>query len=253
MPLYKSISLWLRRLFLVAVVLWVGYSVLLILAATAIWFWVAPQVPDLRTVLLEPLKTSKICATLQSGFSTSLPRWRIDALAAVESPEGLNPFGIPSSRLVAFFVAAPISYVLSSRVLFPSKSASEILASDLLYRRELNDRTVLKQLKTLVLSDIIEMNLDDETIGREVLARSYFGKGSNGLECAAGTRYNTSVDKLTLGQFAMLIGLLKGPTRFDPESKKAAALERRNFVLDLWHHKGIVTQEDVERAKAEPL
>jgi hypothetical protein len=250
---YRFVFRWLKRLVVVVLALWAAYSALLVLAATAIWFWVAPQVPDLQTLLLEPIKASKNCAAHQSASSTSLPRWRIEAFAAVESPEGLNPFGIPSSRLVTFFIAAPISFVLRTRVLSPSRGASESLASKLNSGPEFPNHTLLRAIRQLVLSDIIEMNLDEETIGREVLARSYFGKGGNGLECAAVERYNTTADKLTLGQFAMLIGLLKGPTIYDPESKKTAALERRNFVLDLWRDKGIATQEDVEKAKAEPL
>jgi Transglycosylase len=241
---------WLNNLILVIVGLWCFFSATLIILVTALWLWVAFQLPDLQTLLNA---TPGTCKTDRSAIPTPLQRWRIDALAAVESPGGLNPFGTPTSRLIASLVVAPIVVVSGHKLFSPKKSASEALADNLSYRPDSKDRTLLALFKRLVLSDIVELRMSEEAIGKELLARSYFGKYAIGLDCAAAIRYNTTVDNLTLGRYAMLIGLMKAPTMFDPDKHKEAALERRNSVLDLWRDKGIATQADVEKAKLEPL
>jgi membrane carboxypeptidase/penicillin-binding protein len=115
------------------------------------------------------------------------------------------------------------------------------------------DRSVSSQFKRLVFSDIIEMNVSESEITEAYLARAYFGNMATGLGCAAMARYKKQVKDLTLAQFAMLIGLLKAPTAYEPLRHPEAAMKRRNEVLDIWLVNGIATEADVDRAKQEPL
>jgi membrane peptidoglycan carboxypeptidase len=115
------------------------------------------------------------------------------------------------------------------------------------------DRTVSSQFKRLVFSDIIEVKMSGDEIAASYLARVYFGGGATGLACAATTRYKKKTEDLTLAQFAMLMGLLKAPTTYDPLRNPDEAKQRRDDVLDIWLASGIITQANVNQAKQEPL
>jgi penicillin-binding protein 1A len=237
---------WTRKLSLILLGLWAFFLFILIVTSIGLWFWIASQLPVLQTLLSTPLPT---CKTALPGPTIALPRWRVDAFASIESPDGMNPYGTPTMRLIGSVVLAPVYFVFGNKWP-PRNSATMLLARGL---ADGSDRTLSMHFKQLVLSDIIETELSEEEVAKELLARMYFGKGANGLDCAAMVRYNATVEKLTLGQFAMLIGLLKAPTNYDPEKHPETALQRRNAVLNIWLEKGIATPEDVERAKAEPI
>jgi Transglycosylase len=240
---------WTKNLLLTVVGLWAFFSALLIATTIALWIWIASQLPELETLLKRPVAK---CKSSQPAATASLPQWRIDAYAAVESPGGLNPSGTPTLRLMLYLIAAPVMLIFDDKGR-QKNSASQLLAHNLMTYPDINERTLVSQFKRLVLSDIVETTMSEEAVVNELLARSYFGQGATGLECAARSRYNRNIENLSLAQFAMLVGLLKGPNNYDPDRHQEAALERRKTVLDIWRDQGIVTPEDVVRAKAEPL
>ncbi|MGX7681443.1 transglycosylase domain-containing protein [Jatrophihabitans sp. DSM 45814] len=61
---------------------------------------------------------------------------------------------------------------------------------------------------------------------------AFFGENSYGIQTAAQTYFGVDVSKLTLAQSALLVGLVKSPSAFDPFQDPDAAIARRNLVLD---------------------
>ncbi len=81
----------------------------------------------------------------------------------------------------------------------------------------------------------------------------YLGNGIYGVERAARHYFGTGVDSLDLAQLATLVGMTRGPERYEPRRHPDRALARRNVVLRLFAASGVATPEEVEAALEEPL
>ena len=57
--------------------------------------------------------------------------------------------------------------------------------------------------------------------------RIYFGPGFYGIETASQSYFDKHAKNLTLGESAMLAGLIRGPTRFSPFKNMKGALQQR--------------------------
>ncbi|MGD7788870.1 transglycosylase domain-containing protein [Propionibacteriaceae bacterium Y1700] len=80
---------------------------------------------------------------------------------------------------------------------------------------------------------------------------AYYGNGAYGVEAASHFYFNTTADKLTLSQAALLAGLVQNPDQVNPVRAKRAALERRDVVLNRMAELGLVSKEDADKAKSD--
>jgi penicillin-binding protein 1A len=71
----------------------------------------------------------------------------------------------------------------------------------------------------------------------------YFGQGAYGIEAAAGTFFGKHARELAVHEGALLAGLIKSPTRYDPYAKPEAAMARRTLVLQAMGKQGYLTPE----------
>ena len=76
-----------------------------------------------------------------------------------------------------------------------------------------------------------------------------FGSNAFGIKTAARTYFGTTPDKLTSEQAAVLVGLLKATTYYNPRINPKNSLARRNVVLDLVKKHGHLTQEECDSLK----
>lgn len=76
-----------------------------------------------------------------------------------------------------------------------------------------------------------------------------FGSNAFGIKTAARTYFGTTPDKLTAEQAAVLVGLLKATTYYNPRINPKNSLVRRNVVLDLIQKHGHLTQEECDSLK----
>ena len=91
------------------------------------------------------------------------------------------------------------------------------------------------------------------TILDNYLNIAFFGENSYGIETAARTYFDKSASQLTLPESAMLVGLLRAPTQYDPFINPEAARERRDQVLDNMVSYGKLTPEKAAKYKATPV
>lgn len=76
-----------------------------------------------------------------------------------------------------------------------------------------------------------------------------FGHNAFGIKTAAKTYFNTTPDKLTAEQSAVLVGMLKATTYYNPISHPENALQRRNVVLDNMRQHGHITDAEFDELK----
>ncbi|GLZ48454.1 transglycosylase [Actinomycetospora sp. NBRC 106375] len=80
-----------------------------------------------------------------------------------------------------------------------------------------------------------------------------FGNQAFGVQAAARTYFDTTADKLTVPQAAMLAGMVQSPAQYDPVRHPAAATGRRNVVIQQMAEQGDITPAQAAQATAAPL
>jgi membrane peptidoglycan carboxypeptidase len=102
------------------------------------------------------------------------------------------------------------------------------------------------------------VDLDKKYPKQEILRRylniAYFGNGAYGIFAAAQTYFNKIPLQLTLSESALIAGLVQSPDVDNPiHGDRDAALKRRAYVLDSMAKMKVITKEDAEKAKNEPV
>lgn len=115
------------------------------------------------------------------------------------------------------------------------------------------ERTMDRKMREMILARQIEADLAKDEILELYLNYIYFGHGRYGVEEASHLYFGKSVRDVTLGEAALLAGIIKGPEIFSPRVSMTRALARQTFVLDQMVAKGFATPEQAEAAKKEPV
>lgn len=115
-------------------------------------------------------------------------------------------------------------------------------------------KTYERKIREILLAIRIEHNLTKEEILELYLNKIYFGNRAYGLGAAAEVYYGRDLSDLDLAQIAMLAGLPKAPSRFNPVADPdRAVLRRNNYVLKRMHDLGYITAPQYQEALAKPI
>jgi penicillin-binding protein 1A len=115
------------------------------------------------------------------------------------------------------------------------------------------ERTIARKLREASLAWQLEKEHSKEWILEQYLNTVYFGEGAYGIQRATRTFFSKSTPDLTLPEAALLAGLIAGPERWDPLKRPAAAIQRRNLVLQRMYVLGMIEAAELEEARAAPL
>ena len=106
-----------------------------------------------------------------------------------------------------------------------------------------NEKTYLRKLNEIILAFQIEQILSNEEILTLYLNKIYLGKRAYGVGAAANVYYGRSLNELTLAEFAMIAGLPKAPSKYNPLANPARAQLRRNYVLRRMWEVGYIEEQ----------
>lgn len=115
------------------------------------------------------------------------------------------------------------------------------------------DKTYERKLKEVLLSFRLEQILSKDEILSLYLNKIFLGHRAYGFGAAAEVYYDKELDQLSTAQIAMLAGLPKAPSSFNPLRNPERALIRRNYVLGRLHELGKISPEDYQNSLAEPV
>jgi len=96
----------------------------------------------------------------------------------------------------------------------------------------------------------IEQNYTKDQILEAYVNRIYFGSTVYGIETASQTYFGTHAANLSLGEAALIAGLIRAPTYFSPLKNLKGALHERDTVLERMVKQGQITDADAARAKS---
>ena len=115
------------------------------------------------------------------------------------------------------------------------------------------DQTIRRKVQELILAVWLESKFSKKEILSLYLNRVYFGAGAYGIEAASQRYFNVPASKLTVGEAALLAGLMKGPSRYSPLSDTARAERRATVVLDQMVATKAITPQQRDNAFAQPV
>jgi penicillin-binding protein 1A len=111
-----------------------------------------------------------------------------------------------------------------------------------------NNRTFVRKIKEGILALALERKFTKNEILELYLNRVYFGGGSYGIDAASRKFFGHGADHLSLGEAAILAGLVKAPSNYAPTADVEAARDRSGVVLETMAKNGFITSEEAAAA-----
>ncbi len=221
----------------------------------AILIWLVSSAPLGRA--LEPAKTPSLVLLASDGSPIArrgdykeapveiarLPKYVPAALIAIEDRRfyahwGVDPRGI--ARALTRNVEAG-GVTQGGSTLTQQLAKTSFLSPD---------RSLKRKLQEVIIALWLEARLSKPAILARYLSSVYFGDGAYGIRAAARTYFDTTPEQLTLGEAAMLAGLVQAPSRLAPSRHLEAARDRARLVLAAMVETGAITA--AQAAEAEP-
>jgi penicillin-binding protein 1A len=175
-----------------------------------------------------------------------LPRDLLNAVISVEDAKFYNHHGYAISGMVR----ATLKNLVSGRVRQGASTITQQLARNSF---SLKGKTFRRKLLEIFVARRIEDNFNKQKILELYLNRIYFGGGLYGAEAAARGYFRKHAHDMSLGECAMLAGIIKSPNRLSPWNDKAAARDARNYALSRMQDQGYIDGARVAATQGENL
>ena len=114
------------------------------------------------------------------------------------------------------------------------------------------EQTASRKLEELWYATRLEDEYGKDFILLQYLNTVYFGHGAYGIKAAAQTYFNKDMSEISINEAALLAGLLKAPSRYDPFRNYSQSLRRSYLVLDRMVANGFITPEQRDEAAESP-
>jgi len=174
-----------------------------------------------------------------------LPQYVPAAVISSEDRRFMSHFGVDPMGLIAVAVES----LQAGRVTRGASTLTQQVAKNLFLTP---DQTLGRKIQEAVLAIWLEQNYSKEEILELYLNRVFFGHGATGIEAAAQTYFGKSARNLSLGEAAMLAGILPAPSAYNPKSNPEKAAERQRLVLNAMAEEGYITKEEAKAAQIDP-
>ncbi|MCB1774625.1 MAG: penicillin-binding protein 1A, partial [Gammaproteobacteria bacterium] len=229
------------------------------LAVGAAYYHLEPDLPDidnLREVRLQvPLKVYSESGQLIAEFGEkrrnplayeAIPRPMIQAILAAEDANFYEHPGVDYRGLLR----AGVQLALTGEKRQGGSTITMQVARNFYLSSQ---KTYTRKLSEIFLALRIERELSKAEILELYLNKIYLGHRSYGVGAAALVYYGKPLAELNLAQTAMIAGLPKAPSSYNPLANPPRALERRNYVLGRMLALGYIDRAAHDAAVAEPV
>ncbi len=217
-----------------------------------------PAVPDVATL---PVSTEVVDnqGRLLRPFTTDGGRWRlpveisqvdrrfIDMLIAYEDQHFAEHGGIDWSGMLR----AATQYVAAGGHIVSGGSTLTMQVARLVEQQP--TRNMNAKLRQMVHADWLEQNLSKDEILTLYLTLAPYGGNIEGVRAASLAYFGKEPTRLTTAEAALLVALPQSPEARRPDRDSKAALASRNKVLDRVANAGLISTEEAEAAKSEPI
>lgn len=119
------------------------------------------------------------------------------------------------------------------------------------------ERTLSRKFTEALMAILLELHYEKDQIMEAYLNEVYLGQAGSraihGVGMASWFYFNRPVSQLKLSETALLVGLLRAASHYNPRKYPERAIKRRNLVLSLMAEQGMISQLQAETAKTETL
>lgn len=155
---------------------------------------------------------------------SQLPKNLVDAVTSTEDRRFFSHFGVdPVGLLRALWVNWRAGRIVQGGSTITQQLAKVAFLS--------HERTIKRKLQEFILALYLEATYSKEQIFEFYINRIYFGAGNYGIDSASRYYFNRPVDQLTLYECAVLAGIIRAPSRYNPAANPEQALARADQVL----------------------
>lgn len=174
-----------------------------------------------------------------------LPHYVPAAVLAIEDRRFFSHFGID----ILGITRAMIGNIMAGRITAGGSTITQQVAKNLFLTP---DQNLGRKVQEALLAIWLEQNYSKIEILELYLNRVYFGAGSFGIEAAAHKYFGKSARNLSLGEAAIMAGLLKAPSRLSPDRHPDEAAARARVVLGAMAEEGYISPAEAEAAAIDP-
>ncbi|MBZ2170146.1 penicillin-binding protein 1A [Marinobacter sp. F4216] len=175
-----------------------------------------------------------------------IPTIQLQAFMAAEDARFYEHFGVDIKGLAR----AAIELISTGSIQSGGSTITMQVAKNYFLSR---DRTFIRKFNEILLALQIERELTKNQILELYLNKIYLGNRAYGIAAAAQVYYDKPINELSLAQMAMLAGLPKAPSAFNPLANPERALIRRNWIIGRMRDLGYITEDAHELATSAPL
>jgi penicillin-binding protein 1A len=173
------------------------------------------------------------------------PQVMQDAMVAVEDRRfrihpGVDPVGMARAAIFA------VQNRGTGRRMQGASTITQQLARNIFLS---NSYTLTRKAREMILSMAMEWKFSKDEILELYLNKVYFGGGSYGVDAASRLFFGHSATEMSLGEAAVVAGLVKAPSHYSPTADANAALERSRVVLSVMVDAGVITQSQADTAQ----
>jgi penicillin-binding protein 1B len=119
------------------------------------------------------------------------------------------------------------------------------------------EQTYTRKFNEILYALLLEMRYDKRTLLEAYFNQVYWGQRGaqaiHGVAAASEFWFGRDQRDLSTEQVALLIGIVRGPSHYDPRKHPQRATERRNFALEKMHETGLIDDAEFARATKAPL
>ncbi|WP_434091865.1 penicillin-binding protein 1A [Pseudomonas subflava] len=215
-----------------------------------------PSVESLRSIQLQiPLRVYSSDDKLIAEFGEmrrspirfeDIPQDFIRALLAAEDDNFANHYGVDVTSLLR----AATQLLASGHIQTGGSTITMQVAKNFFLTSE---RSFSRKINEILLALQIERELSKNEILELYVNKIYLGNRAYGIEAAAQVYYGKSMRELSLAQMAMIAGLPKAPSRYNPLVNPQRSKERRDWILGRMFKLGAIDQARYEAALAETI
>jgi penicillin-binding protein 1A len=236
---------------------WFGLGLLLVAAVSGFGF-VLSQVPlpdidpPIETTFLLDTSGGKLAELSPPGGENrvlisldKIAPVMIDALLASEDRDFFSHPGVDVTAILRATIAD-----LRGQ---PIQGGSTITQQYVKQKLVGSDRTIIRKLREATLAVKLEQKLTKSEILERYLNTIPFGRNAYGIEAAARAYFYVGANELTVGQAALLAGLIRAPESADPSTAPAEATKRRNGALHAMVAAGKIDSQTEAAAAAVPI
>ncbi|KZZ62144.1 hypothetical protein A3762_02035 [Oleiphilus sp. HI0125] len=180
----------------------------------------------------------------------NIPPGLVSALLSTEDRDFFTHFGIAPLAIAR----AMYSNVMAGRVVQGGSTLTQQLVKNFYLTRE---RSIVRKINEAFMALMLEWHYSKEDILETYVNDIYLGQSGNtavhGFAMASRFYFARNLENLELEQHALLVGLLKGPSFYDPRRHPKRATKRRNLVLSLMHEQNWISRDAMLKAQSKEL